>query len=199
MSLASTIDLHRALAWLATVNEERDVAAALAPTALLLRATVHALREVPELAAVRHGDRLVPAGGLHLILSVPARAGSLVTATVLDADRLDLDALTDRLRQLAAGAGAGAPAPEAAPAGGVAVTALADDGVETVFPTVASPRVAAVGFGAIVERPLSIGGEIVAGPVCAVTLVADADAVDAHRAARFLAVVDRRLQGPETL
>jgi pyruvate dehydrogenase E2 component (dihydrolipoamide acetyltransferase) len=191
--------MHRALAWLADANAARPVTARLLPGPLLLRAAILALGHVPELNACRHGARVTPADGMHVGVGVPLRGGGLVTPTVHDADSLGVDALMATLRDLVARARAGSLRAEELTGATVTITSLGEQGVESIFPAVVPPQVAAIGFGTIVERPLSLGGEIVAGPVCMASLTVDAEAADGHRGARFLTAVARYLQQPETL
>jgi pyruvate dehydrogenase E2 component (dihydrolipoamide acetyltransferase) len=81
----------------------------------------------------------------------------------------------------------------------ITVTNLGERGVETVFGVIYPPQVALVGFGAPVERPWAVGGQITARRVLNTTLAADHRASDGHRSALFLTDIDRRLQSPETL
>ena len=57
--LATTIDMHRAMTWLAEENRERPVPERLLYGVLLIKAVALALREVPELNAVWRGAEVV--------------------------------------------------------------------------------------------------------------------------------------------
>ncbi len=81
----------------------------------------------------------------------------------------------------------------------ITVTNLGDQGVGTVFGVIQPPQVALVGFGRIVERPWAEAGTVVVRPVLTATLSADHRATDGHLGGRFLSVLDRLLQKPETL
>jgi hypothetical protein len=81
----------------------------------------------------------------------------------------------------------------------ITVSSLGERGVETVYPVIYPPQVAIVGFGAIVERPWVVAGQIVARPVLNATLAADHRVSDGHRGGLFLKTVDRLLQQPEKL
>jgi pyruvate dehydrogenase E2 component (dihydrolipoamide acetyltransferase) len=71
--------------------------------------------------------------------------------------------------------------------------------VETVYPVIYPPQVAIVGFGANVERPWVVAGQLVARPLLNATLAADHRVSDGHRGGLFLKTVDRLLQQPEKL
>jgi pyruvate dehydrogenase E2 component (dihydrolipoamide acetyltransferase) len=79
------------------------------------------------------------------------------------------------------------------------VTSLGDQGVQAVFPSIVPPQVAGVGFGRVTEQPSAVAGAIVCSPVVTATLAADQRVTDSQRGARFLALLDERLQHPEAL
>jgi pyruvate dehydrogenase E2 component (dihydrolipoamide acetyltransferase) len=79
------------------------------------------------------------------------------------------------------------------------VTNLGEQGVESVFGVIVPPQVALVGFGAIREEPRADHGMIGCRPVIHASLAADHRATDGRVGARFLDVLDRKLQRPEAL
>lgn len=79
------------------------------------------------------------------------------------------------------------------------VTDLGDQGVESVLGVIYPPQVCLVGFGRVVERPCAVDGLLGVRPVVTATLSADHRATDGAVGARFLRVLDRRLQQPEEL
>jgi pyruvate dehydrogenase E2 component (dihydrolipoamide acetyltransferase) len=81
----------------------------------------------------------------------------------------------------------------------ITVTNLGEQGIDTVFGIIYPPQVAIVGFGRVIERPWSVGGQIVSRPVVTASLSADHRVTDGHRGARFLAAVERLLQEPARL
>jgi pyruvate dehydrogenase E2 component (dihydrolipoamide acetyltransferase) len=197
--LATTIDMHRALAWLQAENLRRPVADRLLYGVLLLKAVALALREVPELNAVWRGDALVPGPAVHLGIAISLRGGGLVAPALHAADQRSLDDLMRGFRDLVQRARAGGLRSSEMSDPTITVTSLGEQGVETVFGIVYPPQVAIVGFGKVVERPWSVEGTIVSRPVVTATLAADHRVSDGHRGGRFLAAVDRRLQEPARL
>jgi pyruvate dehydrogenase E2 component (dihydrolipoamide acetyltransferase) len=197
--LATTIDMHRALAWLQAENLRRPVADRLLSGVLLLKAVALALREVPELNAVWRGDALVPSPAVHLGIAISLRGGGLVAPALHAADQRSLDDLMRGFRDLVQRARAGGLRSSEMSDPTITVTSLGEQGVETVFGIVYPPQVAIVGFGKVVERPWSVEGTIVSRPVVTATLSADHRVSDGHRGGRFLAAVDRRLQEPARL
>jgi pyruvate dehydrogenase E2 component (dihydrolipoamide acetyltransferase) len=197
--LATTIDMHRALAWLAEENARRPVTERLLHGALLIKAVALALREVPELNSVWRGGEVIRAPGIHVGVGISLRAGGLVAPAVHDTDRRTVSDLMATLRDLVHRARTGGLRSSELSDATITVTSLGDQGVETVFGIVYPPQVAIVGFGKPVERPWIASGQVVGRPLITATLSADHRVSDGHRGALFLAAVDRRLQEPGQL
>ena len=81
----------------------------------------------------------------------------------------------------------------------ITVTSLGERGVESVYGIIYPPQLALVGFGAVVERPWVVDGQVAARRVITATLSGDHRATDGHRGARFIDAVARLLQAPEKL
>ncbi len=197
--LAHTVDMHRALAWLAEENARRPVTDRLLYGVLLLKAVALGLREVVELNAVWRGDRAEPSAAVHVGVAISLRGGGLVAPALHDADRRSLDDLMRAFRDLVQRARTGGLRSSELSDPTITVTSLGEQGVETVFPIVYPPQVAIVGFGRIVERPWVVDGAIVPRPLVTATLSADHRVSDGHRGGLFLAAVERLLQAPERL
>jgi pyruvate dehydrogenase E2 component (dihydrolipoamide acetyltransferase) len=197
--LAHTLDMHRALAWLADANARRPVTERLLYGALLLKAVALAVREVPELNAVWRGERAEPSARVHLGVAISLRGGGLVAPALHDADTAPLDELMRGLRDLVQRARAGGLRSSELSDSTITVTSLGEQGVETVFGIVYPPQVAIVGFGRLAERPWVVDGAVVPRPLVSATLSADHRVSDGHRGGLFLAAVDRLLQAPERL
>jgi pyruvate dehydrogenase E2 component (dihydrolipoamide acetyltransferase) len=197
--LGTTIDMFRAMTWLAEENLKRPVTERLLPGVLLMKATALALREVPELNAVWRGAEAVPSPAIHIGVAISLRGGGLVAPALHDADRRSLGDLMTGLRDLVRRARSGGLRSSELSDPTVTVTSLGEQGVETVFGIIYPPQVAIVGFGKVVERPWVVEGRIVARPVLAATLSADHRVSDGHRGGLFLAAVDRLLQEPDRL
>lgn len=197
--LATTIDLSRALAWLAAENERRPVADRLLSGLLLLKAVSLALREVPELNAIWEDGKIVARTEVHVGVAVSLRDGGLVVPALHDTDRQSMEELMRNFRDLIQRARTGSLRSSEVSDATITVTSLGEQGVEAVFGLIYPPQVALVGFGKVVERPWSVDGEIVSRPLVTATLAADHRIIDGHRASLFLAAVDRLLQEPNEL
>jgi pyruvate dehydrogenase E2 component (dihydrolipoamide acetyltransferase) len=197
--LAHTIDLHRALTWLAAENVKRPVTERLLHGVLLIKAVARALREVPELNGFWRGDRAEPSPAIHVGVAISLRGGGLVAPALHDVDRRDLGDLMRAFRDLVQRARGGGLRSSELSDPTITVTSLGEQGVETVFGIVYPPQLAIVGFGKVVERPWIVDGAVVARPLVTVTLSADHRVSDGHRGGLFLAAVERLLQAPEGL
>jgi pyruvate dehydrogenase E2 component (dihydrolipoamide acetyltransferase) len=97
--LATTIDVSRALDWLAAENAARPVPERLLPAALLVKSVALAMRDEPDVNGfwIDGGFRAGP--GVHPGIAISLRGGGLVAPAIHDADRKDLTTLMERLRR----------------------------------------------------------------------------------------------------
>jgi pyruvate dehydrogenase E2 component (dihydrolipoamide acetyltransferase) len=197
--LSTTLDLRAALEWMQQVNQQRPVASRLVHSALLLKATALAAREIPEVNGFFTDGIFRPSSSVHLGVAVALRHGGQVAPAIHDADTLPLDVLMQRLRDLVGRARAGRlqRAEMADPT--ITVMNLGDLGVEAVFGVIYPPQVAMVGLGRMVEQPWAHDGLLGVRPAVAATLSADHRVSDGLRGGRFLARIDELLQKPEEL
>jgi pyruvate dehydrogenase E2 component (dihydrolipoamide acetyltransferase) len=197
--LSTTINMSRAMAWLAQENLKRSVEDRLVYGVLLVKAVALALRETPELNAVWTGGKATPSSDVHVGVAISLRGGGLVAPALHNTDRQSLDELMKNFRDVIQRARAGSLRSSELSDPTITVTSLGEQGVETVFGVIYPPQVAIVGFGKMVERPWSSEGQIISQPVITATLSADHRVSDGHRGALFLSAVDRKLQEPEKL
>jgi pyruvate dehydrogenase E2 component (dihydrolipoamide acetyltransferase) len=136
---------------------------------------------------------------VHLGVAISLREGGLVAPAIHDADRLSLDEMMLRLRDLVNRARSWRLRSSEMSDPTITVTNLGERGVETAFPVIIPPQVAIVGFGRVVDQPVAIGGELAVHPVVHATLAGDHRVTDGHRGGLFLDALDRLLQEPESL
>jgi pyruvate dehydrogenase E2 component (dihydrolipoamide acetyltransferase) len=197
--LSTTIDMGRAMAWLAEENQRRPVTDRLLSGVLFLKAVALALRQVPELNALRKGTEAVPSEAIHVGVAISLRQGGLIAPALQHADRQSLGELMSSFQDLVKRARAGTLRSSEMSDSTITVTSLGEQGVETVYGVIYPPQVALVGFGKVVSRPWVVDGIIVARPVVTATLSADHRVSDGHRGGLFLATIDRLLQEPTQL
>jgi pyruvate dehydrogenase E2 component (dihydrolipoamide acetyltransferase) len=191
--------LSHALAWLEQRNTRRAIDERVIPAALFCRAAVLAITRVPGLNGCWVDDAFRPSEHVHLGLAVSLRGGGLIAPAILDAERLDLDALMHAMRDLTNRARSGRLRGREMTDATFTVTNLGDRGVEVVQGVIYPPQVALVGFGAVLERPWVEHGAFAARPVVAISLAGDHRASDGHLGTRVLNEIDRLLRTPEEL
>lgn len=197
--VSTTIDMHSALEWMSESNAKLPVAQRLLYGVLIVKAVALAVREVPELNAYWKDDRVVLEPNVHVGLAIALRQNGLVAPALHHTDRLSLDELMTRMRDLVNRTRAGSLKSSELSDPTITVTSLGEQGVESVYGVIYPPQVAMVGVGKIVERPWCVDGAIVPRRVVTVTLAADHRVSDGHRGGRFLAAVERLLQEPSKL
>jgi len=197
--LNTTIDMERAMAWLAEANLKRAVPDRLLYGVLLIKAVALALREVPEINAIWKGDQAVPSADIHVGVAISLRQGGLVAPALHHADRRSVDELMRDFRDLVNRARAGSLRSSELSDPTITVTSLGEKGVEAVFGVIYPPQVALVGFGKVMARPWVSHGQVVPRQLVCATLSADHRVTDGHRGGLFLAAVDRLLQEPDKL
>ncbi len=197
--LAATLDLEAAMSWMQSVNQQRPVSARLVPSALLLKATALAAKDVPDMNGFFTHGEFRPSTSVHLGVAVALRRGGLVAPALHNAEALTLDELMDQLRGLVSRARAGRlqRAEMADPT--LTVTNLGDLGVESVYGVIYPPQVAMVGFGKVLEQPWARDGMLGVRHAVIATLSADHRVSDGLRGGRFLSRIDELLQKPEEL
>ncbi len=197
--LSTTVDMALSKEWLERTNAGRSVTDRLLPAVLLLKATTLAVAKVPEMNGFFVDDRFEPAPTVSLGVAISRRDGGLSAPAIVGAEKLSLDELMGRLRDLVGRARSGALRSSEVSGATITVTNLGDLGVDSVYGVIYPPQVALVGFGRIVERPVALRGLLGVRPTLVATLAADHRASDGHRGGRFLAEIDRLLQEPGKL
>jgi len=197
--LSTTIDMSRALAWLASENLKHSVEDRLVYGVLLVKAVALALREFPELNGLFVGGNAVPKPDIHVGVAISLRGGGLVAPALHKTDQQSLGELMKSFRDLVQRARAGSLRSSELSDPTITVTSLGEQGVEAVFGVIYPPQVALVGFGKIVDRPWAAEGQITVRSAVTATLSGDHRVSDGHRGGLFLAAIERLLQEPSQL
>jgi pyruvate dehydrogenase E2 component (dihydrolipoamide acetyltransferase) len=166
---------------------------------LYVKAVARALKEYPEFNGYYGENGFEPGPSIHVGMAISIRGGGLIAPAILDTDRLTLDELMVRMRDLVMRVRAGTLRSSELSQPTVTVSSLGERGVETLYGVIYPPQVAIIGFGAMVERPWAVDGALTVRPVVNITLSADHRVSDGHRGALFLRSIGKLLQDPEEL
>jgi pyruvate dehydrogenase E2 component (dihydrolipoamide acetyltransferase) len=197
--LSTSIDVSRAMAWLAAENLKRSIEDRLVYGVLLLKAVALTLREFPELNGFYVEGKAVAKSEIHVGAAISLRGGGLVAPAIHNTDRLDLGQLMRSFRDLVQRARVGSLRSSELSDPTITVTNLGERGVEAVFGVIYPPQVALVGFGKIVDRPWASEGQITIRSTITATFSGDHRVSDGHRGGLFLAAIERLLQEPSQL
>lgn len=165
---------------------------------LVMRAVVVALGKHPSVNAGWEGATIRQFGGVHLGFAVALPEG-LITPVVRDAQDLDLFALADATRVLAARARDGKLESHEYAGNSFCVSNLGMFGIDAFTAVINPPAACILAVGALVEAPLVKGGQVVAGHRLTLTLSSDHRAVDGAMGAAFMADLRKALEAPTSL
>jgi pyruvate dehydrogenase E2 component (dihydrolipoamide acetyltransferase) len=197
--LSHTIDATRSLEWLAATNASRPPRGRLLHSVLVLKAVALALRAHPSFNGFYAEAGFQPSERIHIGTAIAIRGGGLTAPAIHDVDRLSLDELMDRLRDLVARTRAGSLRSSELSDPTVTVTNLGERGADALYGVIYPPQVAIVGVGTPASRPWVIDGQITVRSLLSVTLSADHRVSDGRAGALLLTEVDSQLQQPERL
>ena len=197
--LSTSINMTPALEWLETENGKRSIKERILPAALMIRAVVKALQQVPELNGfwVDGGHQISPE--IHPGIAIALRKGGLITPALLDAQEKDLTATMASLGDLITRTRAGKLKSSELTKQTITITNLGDLGVERVYGVIYPPQVAIVGLGRIMDAPWAEGDTLAVRKVMQATLAGDHRATDGRTGAQFLDTLNKLLQNPEGL
>lgn len=197
--LSLTCSFANARAFLDAHNATAPIESRLLPSAVLLKAVVRAAEAMPDFNGFYKDDRFEPSREVHVGMAISMRGGRLVAPAILNASQKSLATVMSELRDLATRVRAGHMRSSELAMPTITVTALAEEGVDSVIPVIYPPQVAIVGIGSIVERAWVVDGGVRPVPVVTITVAADHRVTDGRAGARFLACIRDALQSPEKL
>jgi pyruvate dehydrogenase E2 component (dihydrolipoyllysine-residue acetyltransferase) len=162
-------------------------------TDLLVVALARALREVPELNAIRHADGSVERSeAVHLSLAVATPAG-VVAPVLRDAGSRDLAEVALERRRLVEAARAGGADGRDLTGGTCTLSNLGGYPVDFFAPVVSGPQVAMVATGRVADRVVVVDGLVGARPRMWVNVAIDHRAADGEAGGRLLAALERQI------
>jgi pyruvate dehydrogenase E2 component (dihydrolipoamide acetyltransferase) len=197
--LSTSINMTPALTWLETFNAQRTITQRILPAALLIRAVVKALKEVPQLNGFWENNEHRISESIHPGIAIALRKGGLITPALINAHEMGLDETMHALGDLISRTRAGKLRNTEMTLQTITITNLGDLGVESVFGVIYPPQVALIGLGRIMDAPWAQGDTLSVRKVMQATLAGDHRATDGRIGALFLEKLNQILQDPQEL
>lgn len=195
-AVSAEIEMDAALELRARLRETLDPPPSI--NDLVVRAAAVALGRHPRVNASFGAAGFELHGGINVGLAVAAE-DALLVPVVADADRRPLADLAAETRRLAAAARENRLSPRELDGATFTISNLGMFGVRSFAGIIDTPCAAILCVGAVEDRALVRGGELVAGKAMDVTLVSDHRILYGSDAAAFLAELRSLLQAPFSL
>jgi 2-oxoglutarate dehydrogenase E2 component (dihydrolipoamide succinyltransferase) len=162
------------------------------------KAVTHALKEVPSVNAEIDGTDIIYKNFAHIGVAVGTDRG-LVVPVVRDADQMSIAAIEKEIGRLGAAARDGKLSVADMQGGTFTISNGGVYGSLMSTPILNAPQSGILGMHRIQERPVVLGGQIVARPMMYLALSYDHRIVDGKEAVTFLVRVKESLEDPERL
>ncbi|MDV6234918.1 dihydrolipoamide acetyltransferase family protein [Leptospira ellisii] len=154
---------------------------------LILKACSNTLFLVPEVNSSWKEDHILQHGRIDVGVAVSIEGG-LITPYVRDADQKSVLAISGEIKELASRARDRKLKPGEYTDGTFTVSNLGMYGISSFTAVINEPEAAILAVGALVEKPVLKGGNIVPGKILNVTLSCDHRVIDGATGARFLSI-----------
>ena len=197
--LSTSINMTPALTYLEELNKKRTIQERILPVAMLIRAVVLSLQEVPELNGFWQENEHKISKEIHPGIAIALRKGGLITPALIDAQSMGLSDTMNSLSDLITRTRSGKLRSSEMTKQTITITNLGDLGVESVYGVIYPPQLAVVGLGAIMDKPWAEDGVARVKKVMQATLAGDHRATDGRTGALFLDKLNKFLQNPEGL
>lgn len=196
--LEKKLDMAKSLVWLQEKNRQRPIKKRLLPIALLLKAVAKTLIDFPDLNAVWENG-LQQKKEINIGFVVSLRAGGILVPAIHNVDMKSIDEIMESLNDIIPRARALTLRSSELSDSTITVTSIGEGEADAVFGIIYPPHVALIGFGNVSEQPFAENGMLGIRPILTVTLAGDHRATDGLTGSRFLGVLNKYLQNPETL
>jgi pyruvate dehydrogenase E2 component (dihydrolipoamide acetyltransferase) len=197
--LSTPINMTPALEWLRELNAKRSIQERILPAALLIRAIVKALQEVPELNGFWQDEEHHVSRSINPGIAIALRKGGLITPALLDTQEMGIEETMQALGDLITRSRSGKLRGSEMTQQTITITNLGDLGVERVYGVIYPPQVAIIGLGRITDAPWAEGDTLAVRKVLQATLAGDHRATDGRTGALFLEKLNHYLQQPQEL
>lgn len=159
----------------------------------LVRVTVQALREHPQVNAVWDNGRIIRRKAINIGVAVALEDG-LIVPVIKNADTLNILGIARAVRDLAQRARAGKLTPDDVSGGTFTLNNPGTFGSLFSTPIIVQPQAGILSMEAIVKRPVVVDDAIAIRPMMNLSFSIDHRILDGLAASRFLAAVKRGLE-----
>jgi 2-oxoglutarate dehydrogenase E2 component (dihydrolipoamide succinyltransferase) len=163
-----------------------------------VKACIHALKEIPSVNAEIDGTDLVYKNYYHIGVAVGTPSG-LVVPVLRDADQLGFAGIEKTIAELGLRARDGKLSMDDMQGGTFTISNGGVYGSLMSSPILNPPQSGILGMHKIQERPMVVGGQIVARPMMYLALSYDHRVIDGKEAVTFLVRVKEALEDPRRL
>lgn len=167
-------------------------------SSFFVKATIGALKAFPQLNAEIVENDIITKHYYDIGMAIGSEEG-LVVPVLRDADRMSFAQIEQQIKDYAEQVRKGTLGIEALMGGTFTITNGGVFGSLMSTPILNYPQVGILGLHAIKERPVVVGGEIVARPMMYVALSYDHRIVDGREAVQFLVKLKDLIEDPESL
>jgi 2-oxoglutarate dehydrogenase E2 component (dihydrolipoamide succinyltransferase) len=174
---------------------EKEHGVRLGLTSFFVKAAVEALKRFPMVNASVEGNDIVYHEYYDIGIAVSTDRG-LMVPILRDADRMSFADIERRVAEYATRARDGTIKLEELTGGTFSITNGGVFGSLLSTPIVNSPQSAILGLHKIQERPVVVGGQVVARPMMYVALTYDHRIIDGREAVLFLVAIKESLEDP---
>jgi len=162
-------------------------------TTVVVKAVAKALTEIPIINSTLEGDRIRIFEDVNVGLAVATENG-LVVPVIRNADRKTLKEIDTTAAELTERAKQAKLSREEVTGGTFTITNLGMYGVDFFIPIINPPEAAILAVGRIVERPVSLNGQVVVKPIVKLSLAHDHRIIDGAPAAQFLQRIKEEIE-----
>lgn len=164
----------------------------------ILKATVLAAVDTPEVNAAFDGDALVQFSTVNLSVAIAVPDG-LVTPVIRDAQKKTMKEISEAVKDFAVRAKSKKLSPDEFVDGTITVSNLGAYGVDNFDAIINPPQAAILSIGAIAKKPVVKGDEIVPGLRMWVGMSCDHRVVDGAVGATYLQAFRKYIENPELM
>lgn len=192
VTLTTKVDAGRLVDFRSQLKQSAPDGPAPSYNDIILYLVARTLRAQPQLNACWHRDGIYTYDEIHIATAVDTELG-LLAPVIRHADRLSLEEIAERTRQLKADARLGRLHQQHLEGGTFTVTNLGMFGIDAFTPILNLPQAGILGVGRIVAEPLVRAGQVVVGHTLSLSLTFDHRVVDGAPAARWLQTLCQRV------